>query len=426
MDKLVVEGGYELHGKVKISGSKNAALPILAACIMPEGACRGQGVPDLSDIDFMCQALDSLGVAAERDGDGCIVTRVNDESNSTADYKTVRKMRGSVCVLGPLLARRGRAMVSLPGGCNIGQRPIDLHIKGLRALGAKIDIQKGYVVAEAPKLRGRRIFLGGPFGSSVLATANVMMAATLAEGATIIESAACEPEVVDLADFLNKMGARITGQGTPKMTIEGVSALKGTEYHIIPDRVEAGTYMVAAAITRGKVDIENVRLDHMSAVADTLREIGVNLTETGENRLTVTAPKKFTPTNITTLPYPGMPTDMQAQIMALLALADGISVITEKVFPDRFMHVAELSRLGARIRKEGPNAIIEGVRAFSAAPVMASDLRASSSLVLAALAASGKSDILRIYHLDRGYEKLEEKLAALGAQVSREPQQEED
>jgi len=425
MDKLVVEGGYELHGKVRISGSKNAALPILAACIMPEGECRISGVPELSDINFMCEVLGSVGVETERDDDS-ITTRIADESKSVADYKLVRKMRGSVCVLGPLLAKRGRARVSLPGGCNIGQRPIDLHIKGLRALGAKIEIEKGYVVAEAPKLRGRRIFLGGPFGSSVLATANVMMAASLAEGETIIESAACEPEIVDLADFLNRMGARITGHGTPKMVIEGVETLKGAEHRLIPDRIEAGTYMVAAAITRGKVEIENVRLDHMSAVVDTLLEIGVNLTEMGEGRIMVTAPRKLTATDITTLPYPGVPTDMQAQMMALLALADGISVITEKVFPDRFMHVAELNRLGARIRKEGPNAIIDGVAAFSAAPVMASDLRASSSLVLAALAASGKSDILRIYHLDRGYERLEEKLAALGAQVSREPQKEED
>jgi len=423
MDKLVVEGGYELHGTVKISGSKNAALPILAACILPEGKCRISHVPHLSDIDFMCDTINSLGVETKHDKKGVVTAHVSDETNHTADYETVRKMRGSVCVLGPLLAKRGKAKVSLPGGCNIGQRPIDLHIKGLRALGAKIEIENGYVVAEAPKLRGRKIFLGGPFGSSVLATANIMMAASLAEGTTILECAACEPEIVDLAVFLNNMGAKISGHGTPKMIIHGVKKLRGTEHTVLPDRIEAGTYMVAAAITRGKVEIENVRLDDMSAVLETLSEIGVTLTETGKNRVMVTAPKKFTPTDITTLPYPGMPTDMQAQIMALLALGDGISVVTEKVFPDRFMHVAELNRLGARIRKEGPNAIIDGVRAFSAAPVMASDLRASSSLVLAALAANGTSDILRIYHLDRGYERLVEKLAALGAQVTRKPQQ---
>jgi UDP-N-acetylglucosamine 1-carboxyvinyltransferase len=422
MDKLVVEGGFELHGRVRISGSKNATLPILAACLMAEGTCRLEEVANLQDTHFMCEALKKLGVEVSPLQDGVLTTKVTDRTCWTAPYDLVRKMRGTICVLGPLVASRGHAVVSMPGGCNIGTRPIDLHLKGLRALGARVDVHAGYVEAEARRLRGREIFLGGAFGSSVLATANTLMAACLAEGTTVIESAACEPEIEDLANFLIAMGAKITGQGTPRLCIEGVTSLKGAAHKVIPDRIEAGTYMVAAAITRGQVQIENVRLDHMSAVVEKLREIGVSITPTGADRALVSAPKKLAATDVTTLPYPGIPTDMQAQLMALLALADGISVVTEKVFPDRFMHVAELNRLGASIRKEGSSAIIIGIPKFSAAPVMASDLRASASLVLAALAAKGRTDVLRIYHLDRGYEKIEEKLAALGAQVWREEQ----
>jgi len=336
-----------------------------------------------------------------------------------ADYKLVSTMRASFCVFGPLLGKLKKAKVSLPGGCIIGVRPVDLHLKGIKALGADINIESGYVVAKAERLKGAQIYLGGVYGSSVLATGNVMMAAVLAQGKTVIESAACEPEVTDLAEFLIKMGARIKGHGTPIIEIEGVKPLQGGEHTIIPDRIEAGTFMVASVITGADILIKNVLYQHLGAVIDKLQESGVNITKT-DHALRVRPKRRISPINITTLPYPGFPTDMQAQVMSLMTVTRGISVITEKIYPDRFMHVAELNRMGAHIQREGPHAIVEGVRHLSGAPVMASDLRASASLVLAGLVAKGKTSVSRIYHLERGYEGMEEKLQKLGAKIWRE------
>jgi UDP-N-acetylglucosamine 1-carboxyvinyltransferase len=306
----------------------------------------------------------------------------------------------------------------MPGGCAIGDRPINLHVQGIKALGADIQLDGGNVIADAPELHGTDIFLGGPFGSSVLGTANIMSAACLAKGKTVIESAACEPEIVDLGNFLISMGARISGHGGPRITIEGVAALHGTDYQIIPDRIEAGTFMVAAAITNGELILRNCRAEHLMAVIDRLKLIGVEV-EKENGALRVSSARRLNPVDITTQPYPGFPTDLQAQLMALLCLADGNSTITEKIFPDRFMHIAELNRMGANIRKEGPTVVVQGVRELVGAPVMASDLRASAALVLAGMIAKGKTQILRVYHIDRGYEKIEEKLNRVGAQIER-------
>jgi UDP-N-acetylglucosamine 1-carboxyvinyltransferase len=418
MDKLAIEGGKRLSGEVTVSGAKNAVLPILAATLLTDDACVVKGVPFLRDTGTMIKILRSLGKAAEFDK-GVISVATGKSSEPVADYKLVSTMRASFCVLGPLLAKYKKAKVSLPGGCVIGIRPVDLHIKGLQALGADIDVESGYVLAKAKRLKGRHIYLGGIFGSSVLATDNVMMAAVLAHGKTVIESAACEPEVADLAEFLIKMGAKIKGHGTPMIEIEGVRDLHGATHTILPDRIEAGTLMVAALMTRGDILIKNVFFQHLGAVIDKLEEAGALITKT-DNSLRVRAKKKLRPVNITTLPYPGFPTDMQAQIMGLMCITGGISIITEKIYPDRFMHVAELNRMGAHIQREGPHAIVEGVKALSGSPVMASDLRASACLVLAGLAARGKTTISRIYHLERGYENLEEKLQQLGAKVWRE------
>jgi UDP-N-acetylglucosamine 1-carboxyvinyltransferase len=328
-------------------------------------------------------------------------------------------MRASFCVLGPLLGRIKKAKVSLPGGCIIGVRPVDLHLKGIKALGADISIESGYIVATAKQLRGSRMYLGGVYGSSVLATDNVMMAAALSQGKTVIESAACEPEVADLAEFLIKMGAKIKGQGTPTVEIEGVRHLHGVTHTTIADRIEAGTMMVAALITRGDIVIKNAYFEHLGALIDKLGEAGASITKKNGS-LRVRCRGRLKPVNVTTLPYPGFPTDMQAQIMSLMSVTPGISVITEKIYPDRFMHVAELNRMGANIQREGPHAIVAGIKELSGAPVMASDLRASACLVLAGLAARGKTQVSRIYHLDRGYEKMEGKLQGLGARVWRE------
>ena len=401
-----------------VSGAKNSVLPIMAACLLTESACKISNVPDLKDVITMVKILRSLGAHAELE-DGVLSINAKNVRNHTADYKLVSTMRASFCVLGPLLGRFKKAKVSLPGGCVIGARPVDLHLKGIKNLGVDIDIQAGYVVATSRRLRGKSMFLGGDYGSSVLATGNVMMAAVLAEGKTIIESAACEPEVVDLADFLNKMGAKIKGQGTPCIEIEGVKHLRGAEYSIIPDRIEAGTLILASAITRGDVLIKGALKSHLGALIDKLAQMGVKVKDT-EAGLKVKTENKLKPVNITTLPYPCFPTDMQAQIMSLLSVTQGVSVITEKIYPDRFMHEAELNRMGAKIIREGPHAIIEGKKFFSGAPVMASDLRASAGLVLAGLAAKGRTDVRRIYHLDRGYEKLEVKLKLLGARIWRE------
>ncbi len=418
MDRLVVEGGVKLKGEVRISGAKNAVLPILAATLLTDEPCVIRGVPDLCDVNTMFKILRSLGKNTEFHA-GTVTVTQGRYVNFTADYKLVSTMRASFCVLGPLLAKLKKARVSLPGGCIIGVRPVDLHLKGLKALGADINIESGYVVAKAQHLRGNSMYLGGVYGSSVLGTDNVMMAATLARGKTVIENAACEPEVADLADFLNKMGARVIGQGTPVIRIEGVKHLRGAEHTIIPDRIEAATFMAASLITGGDIRIKNASLQHLGAIIDKLEESGAVITRT-DGALRVRAKRRLKAINVTTLPYPGFPTDMQAQIMSLMSVTPGISVITEKIYPDRFMHVAELNRMGARIQREGPHAIVEGVKRLSGAPVMASDLRASASLLLAGLVAKGKTTISRIYHLDRGYEDIEKKMSALGARVRRE------
>ncbi|HUU60122.1 MAG TPA: UDP-N-acetylglucosamine 1-carboxyvinyltransferase [Phycisphaerae bacterium] len=418
MDKFVITGNGRLKGTVRISGAKNAALPILAGSLLADGVSTIHGVPELADIGSMGELLQELGASVVRGPDGRIRIAVEDEGESHAKYDRVRKMRASICVLGPLLAKRRKARVAMPGGCAIGPRPIDLHLRGLQALGAEIELDGGDIVATAKKLHGANLFLGGPFGSTVLGTANVMMAAALAEGTTVIESAACEPEIVDLVDYLNAMGARISGGGTPRLVIEGVEELKGAEHQLIPDRIEAGTFMVAAAITNGEVTLSNVRLDHMMAVVDKLREVGV-IVETAAGGAVVSCSRRLEPVDVTTQPYPGFPTDLQAQLMALLALADGNSILTEKIYPDRFLHVAELARMGANIRKEGPTAIVTGVKRLIGAPVMASDLRASAALVLAGLVARGTTTIARVYHIDRGYEQIEVKLRALGANIER-------
>ncbi len=415
MDMFVVKGGQPLSGKVAVSGAKNAALPIMACVLASDGPTILKNVPHLVDVSTLTRLLETLGTRVERRPGGDLELEVQKQTSSVAAYDLVRKMRAGVCVLGPLLARRGQACVSLPGGCNIGDRPIDLHLKGLKALGADIRVERGYVVANAKRLRGANIFLGGPFGSTVTGTANVMAAATLAEGTTTIEAAACEPEVVDLGRFLNAMGAKITGLGTPFLRIEGVEKLQGTTHTVIPDRIEAATLMMAVAITGGDVELENVQPAHMTAVLEKLREIGVELETTSHGTMIVRRTGPLKPADCVAQPYPGIPTDVQAQLMALLTRAEGLSIVTDKVFPDRFLHAPELVRLGAGIRREGPSAIITGIPKLSAACVMASDLRASAALVIAALAAEGETVIRRIYHLDRGYDSLEVKLNQLGA-----------
>jgi len=420
MDIFRIEGPVRLCGSVKINGSKNASLPIMAAAILPAGKSVLKGVPNLSDISIFGELLTQLGCKLSKTpaGDLRIDSTVID--NPVGEYEIVRRMRASICILGPLLARFGRAEVSMPGGCAIGDRPVDIHLRGLKQLGAQINLKNGYIVAEAPRgLTGRDIFLGGPFGSTVLGTANILMAATLAKGRTIIESAACEPEIAHLADCLNKMGAKITGIGSPRLIIEGVRQLQPGEFEVIPDRIEAGTFMAAAAITKGELKLENCRLEDMMAVVDKLRNIGVTVESAGDGCV-VSRTGSIAPIDVTTQPYPGFPTDLQAQFMALLALAEGNSIIIEKVFPDRFMHVAELNRMAANLRKEGPTVIVAGVKKLIAAPVMASDLRASAALVLAGLAAEGTTIVNRVYHIDRGYEKIEERLNPVGAKISRE------
>lgn len=418
MDKLIIEGGLRLKGEVTVSGAKNAVLPILSAALLTDEPCVIKGVPNLRDTNTMLKILRSLGKNAEFNKGTVVITR-SKEPSWVADYKLVSTMRASFCVLGPLLGKFKKAKVSLPGGCVIGLRPVDLHIKGLKALGADISIEAGYVNAKADKLKGASMYLGGAYGSSVLATDNIMMAAVLAQGKTIIESAACEPEVADLAEFLIKMGAKIKGHGTPCIEIEGVKHLRGAEHKIIPDRIEAGTLMLAALITKGDVLIKNVLPQHLGALIDKLSESGASIIQK-IGSLSVRCRRQLRPVNVTTLPYPGFPTDMQAQMMSLMSVTKGISVITEKIYPDRFMHVAELNRMGACIQREGPHAIIEGTKYLSGAPVMASDLRASAGLVLAGLAARGKTSISRIYHLERGYENIEKKLEGLGAKIWRE------
>ncbi|MFH1837760.1 MAG: UDP-N-acetylglucosamine 1-carboxyvinyltransferase [Candidatus Omnitrophota bacterium] len=418
MDKLVIKGGRPLSGTVKISGAKNSSLPILAATILSEEASVVHNVPDLKDVYTMIEIISALGRKIVKRGDTVEVS-AGKIKKATASYELVSTMRASIAVLGPLLAWQKEAKVSFPGGCVIGPRPIELHFKGLRALGADIHIDGGYIVASAKKLKGARIYLGGHFGSSVLATANTLMCAVLADGETIIENAACEPEISDLSDFLKKMGADIRGAGTPTLMIRGVKKLGGAQHYVISDRIEAGTYMIAALITGGKLFIEGAVSRHNLALIDKLIECGGRIEEKPGGIEVSRKKSKLQVTDITTLTYPGFPTDLQAQMMSLVTVAEGISVITEKIYPERFIHISELNRMGANIILEGSTAIIKGVKRLSGATVMASDLRASAALVLAGLVAEGRTEISRIYHLDRGYEHLEKKLSAVGAEIER-------
>jgi UDP-N-acetylglucosamine 1-carboxyvinyltransferase len=416
MECLLIKGGRPLEGEVAISGAKNAVLPIMAAALLTTEPCVIRRVPSLTDVQFMGQILGWLG-AQVRFEDGAVRIHAR-KLKGLADYDLVRKMRGSICTLGPLLGRLRKATVSLPGGCIIGARPINLHLKGFEALGAKVVIENGYIHASAKRLAGASMFLGGRAGSTVLGTANVMMAAVLAEGVTIIQSAACEPEIVDLASFLNAMGARVCGAGSPTVTITGVKKLHGAEHEVIPDRIEAATFAIAAAATDGQVTLKGVEPEHMAAVLDKLAAAGVKIERRGTS-LSISRNGSLKPVDITTLPYSGFPTDVQAQMMSLMALTPGISIITERIFESRFMHVSELARLGADIEIEGPSAIVKGGRPLSGAPVMASDLRASAALVIAGLAARGATQVNRIYHLDRGYENIDLKLRRLGARIQR-------
>lgn len=418
MEKFVIKGGKKLTGSVEASGSKNAALPIISAAILGNGKTVLHNIPDVKDIRTLIKILEYMG-AHLKYSNNTLEIDPSGINKYTAPYEFVSTMRGSICLLGPLLAKYRKAMFSMPGGCVIGTRPIDLHIKGLKKLGVDITIDEGYVVGKVKKLKGTTIFLGGNFGSSVLATANVMSTATLAEGETIIEFASCEPEIVDLAVFLKSMGAKIYGEGSHCIRIEGVKKLKGVEYEIIPDRIEAGTYILAGYITSGAITVKNFFPSHLFSFLDKLEETGVSF-KIGNDFIKISpAKKKWKSVDIVTLPYPGFPTDLQAQMTAFLTLSDGIGTVTEKVFPERFMHIGELNRLGANITLDGPKAIIKGVDKLTGAKTMASDLRASAAIVLAALAAEGETEIARIYHLDRGYEKFEEKLLALGADIRR-------
>lgn len=488
MDTFVINGGRRLFGRVRVNGSKNAALPLMAATLLTDQPVTLRDVPNLADIANMRRLLTELGVenldrptaadtiageAGALGHTGVITFRAVDETASHARYDIVRTMRASISALGPMLARRGYARISLPGGCAIGERPVDLHLRGLAALGASITLDGGDIIARTPAggLIGTTIFLGGTFGSTVLGTANVLCAATLARGTTIIESAACEPEIIDLANMLNAMGAKVKGAGSPRITIEGVSELHGVDHTVMPDRIEAGTFMMAAAITNGDITLDNCPMDALLAATYFLEAAGVRVapvgglamsvtpattagrqaahvsmgqgimgevviprtpTLTATTRLTETKPdnpmrktvrvtceRVLKPIEVTTQPHPGFPTDLQAQLMSLLCLADGNSVITERIFPDRFLHVAELSRMGAKLTRLGPTVIVQGVRRLVGAPVMASDLRASAGLILAGMAAEGTTIVNRIYHLDRGYERLEDRLRSLGASIQR-------
>jgi len=414
LDKLIIKGGRKLSGEVAVSGSKNAALPIFFATILAPGVHEIRNVPALRDINTTIRLLETLGARVEGRS-GAVKVDATGIDQVEATYDLVKTMRASVLVLGPLLARFGRSRVSLPGGCAIGARPIDQHLKGLAALGAEIRLSHGYVEAEARQLRGARIYFDI---STVGGTEHLLMTAALAKGETILENAAREPEIAELAEVLNGMGARIEGAGTDTIRILGVDQLAPMNHTVMPDRIEAGTFMIAAAMTGGNVRIRNMRLDHLDALTFKLQDAGVEVCSR-DNAVEVRGPERIRPVNIKTRPYPGFPTDMQAQFMTLMCLADGASVISENIFENRFMHVAELLRFGADIVVEGNTATVKGVRQLSGAPVMATDLRASASLVLAALAADNTSEISRIYHLDRGYERIEEKLKGLGADIER-------
>jgi UDP-N-acetylglucosamine 1-carboxyvinyltransferase len=417
MDKIVIEGGIPLEGEVRVSGSKNAALPIIAACMLTGGWHCLENIPRLRDIETIKSITSDIGVVFEEDGP-CLKVNADNLTSHIASYRSVKMMRASVLVLGPLLSRLGRARVSLPGGCAIGQRPIDLHLKGLSAMGVDVNLEHGYVVAQTDSIRGADIFFDIV---TVTGTENMMMAAVRAKGVTTLHNAAKEPEVVDLANFLKCMGARIEGEGTDTITINGVRELHPARYAVIPDRIESGTFLVAAAITRGTVRIRGCNVEHIETIVEKLRDAGMDI-ENQARALVARGSDHVTSVDITTMPFPGFPTDMQAQFMALMCLADGSSIIRETIFENRFMHVSELKRMGANIEINGGHAVVIGKGRLSGAQVMATDLRASASLVLAGLAAEGRTEVSRVYHLDRGYEDLDLKLAGLGARIWREKQ----
>ena len=414
MDKIVIRGGERLIGEVEVSGSKNATLPIFVSCLLSGEDNRFYNVPNLRDVQTIIKVLNNLGVKVWKEGDAYRI-HAKEVSNFEAPYDLVKTMRASILVLGPLVARMKRAIVSLPGGCAIGARPINLHLMGLEAMGAKIELRHGYIEAKADVLKGAHISFDT---ITVTGTENLMMAATLAKGKTTLQNAAMEPEVVDLANVLIKMGARIKGAGTNVIEVEGVESLHAVEHRIIPDRIEAGTLMIAAGLTRGNIKILNASLQHTQTIIHKLRESGMEIESDGDG-LHVVGMKRIRSIDVKTQPYPGFPTDMQAQFMVLMSLARGLSVISETIFENRFIHVSELQRMGADIRIQGDSAIIQGVESLSGAPVMATDLRASASLILAGLAAEGVTEISRVYHLDRGYEGLDRKLARLGANIKR-------
>ncbi len=409
----MINGGKPLHGNVQIIGAKNAALPVLASSLLTAGTNTFHNIPDLMDIKTIKILLTSMG--AEMEGGKTVRIRVDKINNPVASYDLVKTMRASILVLGPLVARAGVARVSLPGGCAIGARPVNLHLKALEDMGAHVELKNGYIEAKAKKLKGAEIYFDLP---TVTGTENIMMAATLAQGTTVLNNAAREPEVVNLADVLKGMGAKITGAGSDVITIEGVSSLKPTEASIIPDRIEAGTFMIAAGMTRGEINVLGCNPHHLEALINKLRDTGMKISPI-KNGLTVSCGKKINSVDVTTLPYPGFPTDLQAQIMAYMAVGSGLSVITETVFENRFMHVSELLRMGADIVIQGANAVVRGVPKLRGAQTMATDLRASASLVLAALVAEGTTEISRVYHIDRGYETIEKKFSALGADIKR-------
>jgi UDP-N-acetylglucosamine 1-carboxyvinyltransferase len=414
MDKIVIQGGERLVGEVEVSGSKNAVLPIFVASLLSEGINLFHKVPNLMDVRTIIRVLSNLGVKVWKEGDSYRIDATN-ISNHEAPYDLVKTMRASILVLGPLVARLGKARVSLPGGCAIGARPVNLHLMGLEALGAKIEIRHGYIEAEAHELRGASIAFDTP---TVTGTENLMMAAVMARGKTTLQSAAMEPEVVELANVLNEMGAKIKGAGTSVIEIEGVKSLQAAVHTVVPDRIEAGTLMVASGLTRGNIKILHCPFHHMEAIVKKLRESGMEIEPDGDGVRAVGS-RRIRSVDVKTLPYPGFPTDMQAQFMVLMSLAKGLSVISETIFENRLIHVSELTRMGADIRIVGNSAIIQGVEHLSGAPVMASDLRASASLILAGVGAEGVTEVSRVYHLDRGYEGLDKKLANLGANIKR-------
>ncbi len=413
MDKIVVRGGKPLHGNVTISGAKNAALPVLTAALLTEETCTFSNMPDLVDIQTTYKLLRNMGVEIE--GNSTVQISAEKITNSEAPYDLVKTMRASILVLGPLVARMGKARVSLPGGCAIGARPVNLHIKALQDMGASVELHGGYIEAKADRLKGADIYFDLP---TVTGTENIMMAAVLADGTTVLNNAAREPEIVNLAEVLKSMGAKISGAGTDVITITGVTSLKAAEASIIPDRIEAGTFMIAAGITNGEIKILGCNPQHLEALINKLRDTGMTITVI-DGGLKVSAGSKIQSVDVKTIPYPGFPTDLQAQIMAYMAIGSGLSVITETVFENRFMHVSELIRMGADITIQGGSAIVRGVPALYGAQIMATDLRASASLILAALVAEGTTEISRIYHIDRGYESIEKKFSALGADIKR-------